>query len=97
MDKKIYLGSLYDYYESLLTDKQKLYFTAYYFQDFSLSEIAENNQVSRNAIYHQLKIVEDKLMEYETALHLCEKGKKIEDLLQEIKDEKLREKIQALI
>lgn len=81
MDKKIYLNELYDYYKGLLTDKQREYFESYYFEDLSLGEIAENNNVSRNAVHNQLKIVEEKLEEYEKILKLDEKYKKIDKLL----------------
>ena len=70
MDKKLYLINLYDYYGSLLTDKQQSYFENYYFNDYSLAEIAENDNVSRNAVHGQLKIVEEKLDEYESKLNL---------------------------
>ena len=72
MDKKIYLNNLYDYYGGLFTDKQQEYFEAYYFDDLSLSEIAENNGVSRNAVHGQIKIVEEKLLFYEEKLKLYE-------------------------
>lgn len=97
MDKKIYYNNLYDYYGNLLTKKQKAYFEAYYFHDLSLAEIAENNKISRNAVSHQLNIVKEKLEEYENLLHLYEKGKKIDTLLENIKDEKLKEKIRELV
>ncbi len=51
MDKKLYLINLYDYYGSLLTDKQQSYFENYYFNDYSLGEIAENDNVSRNEVH----------------------------------------------
>lgn len=84
MDKKIYLNNLYDYYQSLFTDKQKEYFEAYYFKDLSLAEIAENNNVSRNAVFGQIKIVEDKLNFYETNLKLYEKSLKIKGLISDL-------------
>ena len=40
MDKTIYLINLYDYYEGLLTEKQKEYFKDYYFDNLSLSEMS---------------------------------------------------------
>ena len=53
MDKTIYLINIYDYYEELLTEKQREYFKDYYFKNLSLSEISENKKISRNAIYKE--------------------------------------------
>ena len=65
MDRVVYLNSLFDLYENLLTDKEKDCFLDYYSNDLSLAEIAENNNVSRNAIHKTVKTVEEKLEEYE--------------------------------
>ena len=96
MDKKIYFNNLYDYYSGLFTEKQKDYFEAYYFQDYSLSEISENYHVSRNAVYGQIKIVEEKLEFYEKILGLYQKNKKIKELLIDA-DEKLKKKIEEIM
>ena len=55
------LTILYDYYSNLLTDKQRLYFEEYYFNNLSLQEISENYSVSRNAVFNSLKEIEKKL------------------------------------
>lgn len=94
MEENIYITNLYDCYGELLTDKQKEYFLDYYFDNLTLSEIADNNSVSRNAIHKQLKETENKLKEYESKLKLYEKKEKILDL---IKDEKIKEKIKELL
>ena len=60
MEENIYITNLYDCYGELLTDKQKEYFLDYYFDNLTLSEIADNNSVSRNAIHKQLKEAENK-------------------------------------
>lgn len=96
MDKKIYLNNLYDYYCDLFTEKQKEYFEEYYFNDLSLSEIAENNQVSRNAVHGQIKIIEEKLEYYESILKLYEKACKIREIIEDI-DENKKNKIEELI
>ncbi len=96
MDKKIYLNNLYDYYSDLFTDKQKNYFEDYYFNDLSLSEIAENNNVSRNAVHSQIKIMESKLEYYEKILGLYEKANKIRDIITDLDDE-IKNKIEELI
>ncbi len=96
MDKKIYLNNLYDYYCDLFTDKQKEYFEEYYFNDLSLSEIAENNNVSRNAVHGQIKIIEEKLDYYENILKLYEKSCKIKEIIKDLDDDK-KNKIEELI
>ncbi len=97
MDRKIYLNSLYDCYKELFTEKQQLYYEAYYWEDLSLGEIAENHSVSRNAVHNQLKIMEEKLQELEDKLKLKEKKEKIIELLQDKVDEELIEKIKGII
>ena len=96
MDKKIYLNNLYDYYCDLFTDKQKEYFEEYYFNDLSLSEIGENNNVSRNAVHGQIKIIEEKLDYYENILKLYEKSCKIKEIIKDLDDDK-KNKIEELI
>lgn len=81
MDKRIYLNNLYDYYKDLFTEKQQEYFEDYYYNNFSLAEIAENNDVSRNAVHNQLKTVEQKLVEFEQKLGLYEKKDTIISLI----------------
>ena len=76
MEERDLLIILYDYYESLLNDKQKEYFSLYYFDNLSLSEISENLDVSRNAIHKSIKEVEDKLLYYEEKLNLYDKSLK---------------------
>ena len=96
MDKKIYYNNLYDYYACLFTDKQKSYYEDYYFRDLSLSEIAENNGVSRNAVHNQIKSVEENLNFYEEKLRLYEKSCKIRILIQDV-EESLKQEIEKLI
>ena len=64
MHDVIYFNELYDIYGKLLTEKQREYFEDYYFNNLSFSEMAENYNVSRNAIFKQIHIVTDKLKKY---------------------------------
>ena len=96
MDKTIYYNNLYDYYAPLFTDKQRSYYEDYYFSNLSLSEIAENNKVSRNAVHNQLKIVIEKLEFYENNLKLYEKSKKIGKIIDKL-DDKIKREIEELI
>lgn len=81
MEEVIYYSELYDLYHNLLTGKQKEYFTCYYFDNLSFSEIAENYQVSRNAVYRQVKFTKDLLENYEQKLLLKQKREEIERVL----------------
>ncbi len=73
IDEKIRYHKLYDLYGELLTDKQKAYFTYYYFDDYSLAEIAKIMDVSRNAVHEQLKSVLEMLQYYEEKLSILKK------------------------
>ncbi len=97
MEEVLYFNELYDLYGELLTDKQRAYFEDYYFNNLSFSEMALNYNVSRNAIFKQIHIVTDKLKEYEEILKLLEKRKRFEEIIQNILDEDLKEKLEELI
>ena len=97
MKEVIYYNNLYDLYGDLLTDKQKKYFEDYYFNNLSFSEMAENYNVSRNAIFKQLHIVTDKLEKYESKLKLLEKREKLLKVIDSIDDKKLKGKLEDLI
>ncbi|VEF48432.1 putative DNA-binding protein [Bacillus freudenreichii] len=73
LEKTTRMNFLYDFYQSLLTPKQRSYMSLYYRDDFSLGEIAENYGVSRQAVYDNLKRTEVLLEEYEQKLSLLKK------------------------
>jgi len=87
---------LFDYYGELFTDKQKEYFTDYYFNNLTLQEIADNNNVSRNAVHKNIKDILSKLDYYEEKLNLYSNKKKIEKLIENI-DVDIKSKIEELI
>ncbi len=68
--EKIRINELYDVYGVLLTDKQRAYVEYYYHDDYSLSEIAGLMEVSRNAVFDQIRIAADHMEEYESKLGL---------------------------
>ena len=88
---------LYDYYKDLLTDIQRSYFEKYYFDNLSLAEIADEYNISRNAVHKQIKSASEKLYFYEKKLKII---KKTNDLLNEankISNIELKEKIIKII
>ena len=65
MDKNVKISILCDLYGKLLTEKQFEFLDDYYNNDLSLSEIAENNNITRQAVRDNIKKGEKKLFEYE--------------------------------
>ena len=97
MDKRNYLIILYDFYGELLNDKQKECFEDYYFNNLSLGEISENENVSRNAIHKRIKSIENKLYFYEEKLKLYQNSQELNTLLANINDEKLKKDIKNIL
>ena len=96
MEDVILYNELYDLYGCLLTDKQREYFEDYYFNNMSFSEMAEDYDVSRNAVFKQVHIVIDKLNEYESILHLKEKKDKLNIILKDA-PENIKNKIEEIM
>lgn len=69
-DKMLRISRLYDYYGKLLNKKHASIIDLYYNQDYSLSEIAENLNISRQGVHDLLKRAESKLEEFEQKLGL---------------------------
>ena len=88
MDKKVKISILCDLYGKLLTPKQLEFLNDYYNNDLSLSEIAENNEITRQAVRDIIKKGEKKLFEYEEKLLFMKRTlnqeKKIEQVLSEL-------------
>ena len=97
MEKLVYLNNLYDLYGILLTEKQQTYFEEFYFNNLSYGEISEKYNISRNACFKQLKIIEDKLFDYEKKLKLYYKKEKINAIINMIDDKKIKEKLENLL
>ncbi len=68
---------LFDEYKELLTSSQKDIFSDYYLFDLSLSEIAENHNISKAAVSDSLHKSLAKLGEYENKLHILSFKKEI--------------------
>ena len=97
MDEQEYIIILYDYYGELLSDIQRKYFEAYYFDNLSLSEISENENKSRNAVHKSIKSVVKKIYEYEDKLKLYEKDEKLKKIILDIKDNDIKKKLEGLL
>ena len=88
MEKNVQISILCQLYGKLLTKKQYEFLDDYYNNDLSLSEIAENNNITRQAVRDIIKKGEKKLFEYEEKLLFMKRTlnqeKKIEKVLSEL-------------
>lgn len=75
---------LYDFYGELLTDHQKNIYEQSVLEDLSLSEIAEDEGISRQGVHDLVKRCNKSLMGYEEKLHLVEKFLSIKKKLQDM-------------
>ena len=88
---------LLPFYEVLLTERQKEIMKSYFFDDLSLSEIAENLQISRNAVYDTVKKTEKTIFDYEEKLHLYDNAMFRMEIYDKLKTDLNREDKLSLI
>lgn len=106
MDEKLRQAYLYDFYGELLNEHQRHIYEDAVFHDLSLSEIAEEESISRQGVSDLIRRCTKKLEDYEAKLHLVEKFLSVKaDVAQihglsrtfsETRDEALIERIEAL-
>ena len=73
MDKILEQTLLYDFYGELLTENQKQVYEDVVLNDYSLSEVAEEQGISRQGVHDLIKRCSKILQDYESKLHLVEK------------------------
>lgn len=84
LEKTTRMNFLFDFYQALLTDKQRSYMELYYLDDHSLGEIAESYNISRQAVYDNIRRTEAMLEEYEDKLKLFEKFQQRQAVLKQL-------------
>lgn len=86
MEKNVEISMLCQIYGKVLTEKQYEIINDYYNNDLSLSEIAENNNITRQAVRDIIKKTENKLYELENNIEFMKKILEEEKLVSEIKN-----------
>ena len=84
MGKNLEISLLLDFYGDMLTDKQRDMVDYYYNDDLSLSEIAENEGITRQGVRDSIKRAEAQMLEMEERLGLARRFRKINGDIQEI-------------
>ena len=86
MGKDLNYAMLLDCYGDLLTDKQKDIMQLYYYEDLSLSEIAENENITRQGVHDAIKRAEQYLTGFEEKLGFLEKTEQYKKAIKKIKE-----------
>lgn len=73
MEEIVEQALLYDFYGELLTSHQKQVYEDFVLNDLSLSEIAQEQGISRQGVHDLVKRCNKILAEYEDKLHLVNK------------------------
>ena len=101
MEKSVHISMLLEMYGKLLTDKQQDVTDLYYNQNLSLSEIAEELNITRQGVRKSLIDAENKLFDIEEKLCLLkeklERDEKILEITKKIKDKNIKESLMNMI
>ena len=75
---------LYDFYGELLTERQQQVYESVVLEDYSLSEVAQELEISRQSVHDMIKRCNNTLEEYEEKLHLVEKFMSVKEKVHQI-------------
>lgn len=91
------LINIYEIYKSLLTPKQREYFEYYYYEDYSLSEISQNLNVSKAIIGKTISTVTEKIKKYEAELKINDLNEKLKLISKNTNDENTKKELETII
>lgn len=86
MEKIVEQGLLYDFYGELLTVHQRQIYESIVYENLSLSEIAEEQGISRQGVHDIVKRCDRALSEYEHKLKLIARFQKMKEKIREMDD-----------
>ncbi len=97
LDEFIEIANLLEIYSPLLSEKQREYLEDHFENDLSISEIAKNNNVSRQAIFDNIKRGVALLYDYEDKLKFYQLKKNIRGELVKLKEDFTKENLEKII
>lgn len=86
MDKLYEQTMLFDFYGELLTEHQRSIYADAVYNDMSLSEIAEEQGISRQGVHDLIRRCDKILQDYERRLHLVERFARAKETVKEIQE-----------
>lgn len=84
MEKNLEISTLLDFYADILTENQRQVLSLYYNEDFSLSEIAKNQGITRQGVRDTIQRAQTQLFELEKKLHLAQRFSDVEKKIRAI-------------
>lgn len=80
LEEKQWIGALLDVYGGLLTDRQRDFLDLYFNEDLSYGEIAEAEDISRQAVHDTIQHGKKALLHFEEHLGLLARAKQPENV-----------------
>lgn len=97
MIERDYVVNLYTIYKDMLSEREKTYFEYYYYEDYSLTEIANIYKVSKAYVGKYLNKISNKLIKYESILNIDNKSKRIKEVIKDIHESDIKNKIEEIL
>ena len=86
MEEFVTKSLLFDFYGELLTEHQKKIYQAVVFEDLSVSEVAQEEGITRQGVHDLMRRCERLLEEYEDKLHLVERFQRIRSQVKTVQE-----------
>lgn len=96
MPKDLFVSALLDVYGCFLSEKQRIFTEYYYNDDLSLSEIAENEGITRQAVRDIINRTRNQLKKFEEECGYCNKFIELKKLADENSLDRIKEIIDTL-
>ena len=97
MPKDLFVSTLLDVYGEFLSKKQRDLIYLYYDEDLSLSEIAENENITRQGVSDAINRAKQSLYKLEETYGYCKKFLRLKELKNDIKNSDAQKEISDII